>query len=142
MHKYKWVLCILFAAWTLMIFTRSMQPAVVSNQESGAVLEFTQRVLHVEMTMNQVRKDAHFAEFAVLGVLAQLLFGCFFRVWWERILLAVFSGFLVALCDETIQLFALGRSGQVQDIWLDLFGVVCSVLVTAAACRYIKRRKE
>ena len=39
------------------------------------------------------------------------------------------SGVLIALSDETIQLFVEGRSGQITDEWLDsagvLFGLLC-----------------
>lgn len=140
--KYKCLVCILFAAWTLMIFTRSMQPAAVSNQESGALLEVLQQFLPVELTMHQIRKAAHFVEFAVLGVLARLLFGAFGRTSRDSVLFAVLAGLVIALCDETIQLFVLGRSGEVKDIWLDLSGVVSGALVAAAVCRFLQKERK
>ncbi len=141
-RNYKWLVCALFAAWTLVIFTRSMQPAAVSNQESGALLEFLQRFLPVELTMHQIRKAAHFAEFAVLGALAQLLFGGFCRTARGSVLFAVLAGLVIALCDETIQLFVLGRTGQVKDIWLDLSGAVSGSLVVAAIRRFLPKGRN
>ena len=141
-RKHKWLVCALFVAWTLVIFTRSMQPASISNQESGAVLEFLQRLLPVELTMHQIRKVAHFAEFAVLGSLAQLLFGGCCRTGRGSVLFAVLAGLVIALCDETIQLFVLGRSGQVKDIWLDVSGAVSGALAVAAIRWLLKKGKH
>lgn len=115
-----------------MIFSRSMQPAEMSNQESGKVLEMIQHFLPVDITMHQIRKAAHFLEFAVLGVLAQLMFGGLCRTWKGSVLFAVLAGLVIALLDETIQLFVLGRTGQVKDIWLDLSGAICGALISFA----------
>ncbi len=139
-RRHMWLVCTLFAAWTLMIFSRSLQPAPVSNQESKAALELLERTLQVELTMLQIRKAAHFLEFAVLGVLAQLMFGGLCRMWKESILFAIVAGLVIALCDETIQLFVAGRAGQVEDIWLDLFGAICGVLIVCVL-RFLVRRK-
>lgn len=139
-RKYMWLLCGLFAAWTLMIFTRSMQPAPASNQESEAVLELLQRIFPVELTMYQIRKAAHFLEFAVLGVLAQLMVGGLCRSRKRSVLFAVVAGLVIALCDETIQLFVLGRTGQVKDIWLDLSGAISGALI-ACVLRFLVQRK-
>ena len=139
--KYRWFVCALFAAWTLMIFARSMQPAEISSQESGAVLELLRRILPMDLTMRQIRKAAHFGEFAVLGALAQLMFGGLCRTWKGSLLFAVVAGLVIALCDETIQLFVLGRTGQVKDIWLDLSGAVSGALI-ASAIRFLARRNR
>ena len=44
-----------------------------------------------------------------------------------------FAGVLIAFCDETIQLFVPGRSGQVSDMWIDvsgyLLGMVCMLVL-------------
>ena len=141
-RKGKWLICALFVAWTLMIFNRSMQPAAVSDQESGALLGFLQDFLPLKLTMYQIRKAAHFAEFAVLGILAQLLFGGFCRTARGSILFAVFAGLVIALCDETIQLFVLGRTGQVKDIWLDVSGAVSGALAVAAIRWLLKKGKH
>ncbi len=140
-RKYKWLLWALFAGWTLMIFTRSMQSAPASDHESAVILELLNRILPGEFTMHQVRKAAHFAEFAVLGVLAQLLFGGFCRTGRAGVVFSVVAGLIIALCDETVQLFVEGRSGQVKDVWLDLLGAITGALITFAA-RALTRRKR
>ena len=43
---------------------------------------------------------------------------------------ALLPGTLAALCDETIQLFVPGRSGQITDVWLDTVGYLTGALLT------------
>ena len=52
---------------------------------------------------------------------------------------AVFlCGAAAALLDETIQLFAADRAGQIQDVWIDLGGFCTGVLI----CALIHRRRR
>ena len=140
-RRYMWLVCGLFVVWTLVIFSRSMQPATISKQESKVVQELLQPIFPVELTMHRVRKSAHFSEFAVLGVLAQLMFGGLCRRWKESAFFAVITSLVIALCDETIQLFIPGRSGQVEDVWLNLCGAVSGVLLVLLL-RFLVQRKE
>ncbi len=130
-----WIFFFLSALWAGMIFGRSMQPAVVSDQESGSVLSWVQ-VLFPGMTMYVIRKLAHLGEFAVLGWLVLMA-----RRNPERrnISLPLLVCVLCALTDETIQLFVEGRSGQVQDVWIDLAGIFTAALVVSAA-RWLRGR--
>ena len=125
-----------------MIFTRSMQPAEISDQESGLVLEIIGRFLPMDLTMYQIRKAAHFLEFAVLGILAQIMFGGLCRTWKGSVLFSIVAGLVIALCDETIQLFVLGRTGQVKDIWLDLSGAMSGALLTTVVRFFIKQNRD
>ena len=108
-----WALC---ALWTAAIFIHSLMPADLSEAESGGLLAFL-NLLFPSLTELTLRKLAHFTEFTVLGL---LLSQCF-RV---RVSRPLFSGLLCALCDETVQLFVPGRSGEVRDMWIDFAGVV------------------
>lgn len=141
-RKYKWLFFVLFSGWTVMIFTRSMQNAQVSTEESALVLELLKRLFPVDMTIGQVRKVAHFAEFAVLGVLAQLAFGGFFRTGRAGVAFSVVAGLVIALCDETVQLFVEGRSGEVKDVWLDLLGAITGALFAFAIRALIRKKKS
>ena len=67
--------------WLCFIYTRSSKPAVVSDQESGWVLELLQRLIP-SVSMRLVRKLAHFTEYAVLGGLLWLDL----RLWGEGLL--------------------------------------------------------
>ena len=121
-----WV-AVFFALWTVFIFARSLQPAGLSNQESGTILGFLEQLLPFELSNHIVRKAAHVIEYAVLGLLGRFTFEG--RRGWERPAFALAACLMVALCDETIQLFVEGRAGMVADIWLDMAGAFGGVLV-------------
>ena len=52
------------------------------------------------------------------------------------------AGLLCALCDETIQLFVVGRSSQVSDIWVDFSGILAVAVLLWAIRRFRGRRKN
>ena len=132
---------IVLLVYVCVIYGHSLTPADLSSQESGAVLGLCRSVLEglglesAWLTEHLVRKTAHFAEYAGLGVLLAVNF----RPWrgpapggfWPRIRGALELALAVPLVDETIQLFVEGRSGQISDVWLDLAGALCGL---GAAC--------
>lgn len=72
-----------------------------------------------------LRKLAHLAEFFILGV------GLFFLLAPTTLLKlhqVLFYGLGIAVIDETIQLFIVGRTGQVKDIWIDFTGFCIGIL--------------
>lgn len=91
------------------------------------------------MTDHILRKCAHFGEYALLGVLtaAALRTGTHFS--WPAALL---PGTLAALCDETIQLFVPGRSGQITDVWLDTAGYLTGALLTLLIFSLCRKRPK
>ena len=120
--KRKYIFAAALLAWIAFIFCRSLKPAEISETESRGGLELLERLLPVGLSMHVIRKLAHFTEFAVLGVLAGLLFGRRRRNLLTGLLFSAMTGIATALCDETIQLFVPGRTGRVSDIWLDIAG--------------------
>ena len=111
--------------WLLLVFCQSLLPAAVSGVQSGQVLELFRRLLPLPLTMHTVRKGAHLLEFFVLGVLTAGMCRrqCGQRLTWFLTVAA--AGMAAGLCDETLQLFAEGRSGNLADVWLDCLGSVC-----------------
>lgn len=89
---------------------------------------------------NPIRKLAHFAEYAFMGVLVYNVW----RPWRNRdrklYILVVVWVFLSAAGDEFHQLFVPGRHGCFADVLLDtcggVFGVLCCVLVEKLFKRY------
>lgn len=120
MKRKLWIFLALDAVWLAVIWTRSLQTAAESRAESGSLLLLVQQLLPF-MTMQLLRKLAHFAEFAVLGALMALTA---LQPRRKNATLALLAGLLAAMADETIQLFVPGRSGQVSDLWIDFAGVV------------------
>ena len=120
------ILTVCAAVWLLVIWGHSCMPATQSGAESGALLTVVQQLLPW-MTDHVLRKCAHFAEYAVLGALTAA---------------ALLPGTFAALCDETIQLFVPGRSGQIADVWLDTAGYLTGALLTLLIFRLCRKRPE
>lgn len=134
----RWILPALIALWIAFIFFHSFQPIDDSMKESGWVLALVQKILPF-MSMYLVRRLAHFTEFAILGMLAAFLFGgrCTHKL--SALVFAIMTGMTTALCDETIQLSSAGRSGRLQDAWLDIAGA-CTGALFAFAVRALWKK--
>ena len=106
------------------IFYNSSLPAIESSNISEGltykIYEFLNLNIDFELFHVFVRKLAHFTEYFGLGLFAYYAFD--FK-------LAFILCCLVACCDETLQLFVEGRSGQVSDVLLDSIGSSCSIVL-------------
>lgn len=136
MKKSKIILGILIVAWLCVIWGHSMQPAVVSEQESAGWLEILSRIVpfitNDDYGMFIVRKAAHFTEYAILGVLLALELAYFVKGWIRRFFEPLTFALEASFIDETIQLFVEGRSGQISDMWIDTAGAALGILITLA----------
>lgn len=103
------------------IWLHSCMPPSISHEESGFFLLFIQLFVP-GATDFFVRKLAHFVEYTILGVTLGWNEGI------EGMKNILLNGALIALVDETIQLFS-GRGSAVPDIWLDSAGVLCGFLL-------------
>lgn len=145
--QYIWTaVLVLYAAF---VFSNSMKPASLSSKDSGFVLRLVQQILAPAgglaglVTEHLVRKMGHFTEYAVFGILLTVCVRSWKATAWQGAAIRLAAGFLVPFCDETIQLFVEGRSGQLSDVWLDAAGVFFGVLVwTAAAWLGAQRKKN
>ncbi len=86
-----------------------------------------------------LRKVAHATEFAVLGTLLMLLMTGKVR---ERLRSLVLCGLATAFFDETIQLFVIGRSSKIMDVWIDLLGYSVGLLISALVLLLTQWRKK
>ena len=136
MNKKKIILRVIIILWLCVIWGHSMQPAVVSDGESGKFLAILGKVfpflLSNENGMFIVRKAAHFTEYLVLGIFLAMDFSMSVRGAIQRFITPAFTGLAVAFIDETIQIFVDGRSGEIRDMWIDFGGVALGVLITLA----------
>ena len=102
----------LLAAVVWFVFSNSMQVAAVSSQTSGSILKLLLEevpTLRGWLTEHILRKAGHFAEYTLVGmVLFLCLRSCTVRLL-AHLSPAVLGGVLIALTDETIQLFVEGR---------------------------------
>ena len=90
---------------------------------------------------DRLRKLAHLAEYAGLGVVIGLLPG---RARRAPLSLRLLCGLLTGLADETIQLFSAERGGCLADVWLDLAGYCAGLTMLWAirlAAKAVRRRR-
>ncbi len=136
----QWILPALIVLWIAFIFFHSLKPIDDSMKESGWVLAIVQKFLPF-MSMYMVRRLAHFTEFAILGMLAAFLFGARCQNAWSALVFSIMTGMTTALCDETIQLSSAGRSGRLQDAWLDIAGACTGAAFAFAVRALVKKWK-
>lgn len=128
-------------------FIHSMTPAVLSSEESGAVLDFLQPIFNLlgldKLDNNAIRKIAHFVEFTGLGISMSFCAYSFNKrkplKYWSQML---FTGLFTAVIDEAIQLNVEGRAGMITDVLLDFSGVltgICIMLIVFAIYRWIRK---
>lgn len=109
---------------------------LIADMQSGADEHTVAQLLIVLGTL--ARKLAHFAEYALLGLLLHLLcvnHGC------RRLSLPMLLGAAYAATDEWHQSFVPGRLGTPLDVLLDAAGVATGVLLIHLI-RRIRRRKH
>lgn len=131
----KWLMVVLYAGWVLFIWNNSMQSGIQSGSASGQLTEMINEILAdgdtIVVTEHFIRKAAHFAEYAVLGVLTVLMLqqGKKLNVKYSARMLTI--GCVTAVLDETIQYFTPGRFCAVTDMMIDMGGVLCGFTIFA-----------
>lgn len=134
-----------FVLWVAFIWGHSLIQGPQSSLESGMVVSLVRPVFEalgvtdVDLITLIVRKGAHFSEYAVLGVLAAGLFRARLREQGRAPFPLAYLVALVPVCDESLQLFVPGRSGQPTDVLIDLAGLVTGALLACAASRLRRR---
>ena len=133
--KKKYLKKILYFLYLLLIlafiFGNSIASREDSANQSGAIVESINHILH---KVNSpflikdivVRKLAHFTEFFILGA-------SFFGYWvldkkvsFINTFYSVFASCIVAMTDETIQIFS-NRGSMLLDVWLDFFSATLAI---------------
>ncbi len=146
----KIVLWILLIGCMVLIFNFSSQPADDSMDLSDGLLNKILVFLKISLPEDVVifmrvfiRKVAHFAIYALLGILAYLLLKTGYSI--ENKLAfpwALAVSAFYAVTDEVHQLFVSGRSGSVKDVFLDSVGALCGIILAWGLCRILLGRKK
>ncbi len=109
------------------IFYFSARPAVQSSEQSAVFVEWLKKLFgENEMFSFIVRKLAHFLEFAGLALLFNI--ALYFTYLKTKPHMAVIFTALYAASDEIHQIFVDGRSCQLVDWGIDVFGAVCGTI--------------
>ena len=130
------VLLTLIVATLAFIFVQSVLPPEKSSEQSDKVSDIVEEIIPPETPVGDyvqtnVRKIAHFVEFAALGVWVALYIVGFYRR--RTVALASYAAALiVALFDETIQIFS-GRGPEIKDVWIDFLGYLTSFTLVIIA---------
>lgn len=131
----------------LFIWGNSILPATISAQISNGVIDFVKNIIgwidpipdDTGITIN-IRKLGHFLEFALLGI----QFTCLtYNNLKKSSSMLLLIGVMVALIDETIQMFSKGRAAMIGDVWLDLSGYCFGIIVVISIhkiCYLLKNR--
>ena len=134
--------------YVCIIYGNSLTPAVISSKESGFVLGQLKAFLEMAaldsrwLTEHIVRKTAHFAEYAGLGVLLALSFKTWTGSVKYGLRTALELAFVIPFADETIQLFVPGRSGQVDDVCLDVSGAFFGLIIMTCLMKMFGKGKN
>lgn len=158
---YRFITTFLMVGWMVVIFHFSAQPATESSEISGG---FCGQLINAvndrfELKMSEadilqlsekiefpVRKMAHMAEYAVLGLFCYLFSKGFFVSHEKCTGVSFVLVFLYAAGDELHQRFVPGRSGQFSDVLIDTLGGICMLLLLHLARKWYlhkyKKNKE
>ena len=121
-------------------FFFSAMPASISKLQSGSVLEFING-FGFNLTMHLVRKIAHFVLFGTIG--AAFAFLLSFKFTGVKLFFYSFSAAtLMAIADETHQMFVPGRGPQVKDVLIDASGALVAVIIIVTIITLYKKHKQ
>lgn len=123
--------------WATFIFYNSLQSGQDSAAISGRFVSLFYKIfkwfkisIEIEKLSYCIRKAAHMFEFFLLAV---LVFPVFENKKCKYLFVLIF-GLIIAVIDETIQMFIPGRMNSLLDIAIDFFGVFIAVLVHLLVC--------
>lgn len=127
----------------LFIWGNSLLPGEQSSALSHWVKNLLQSFLPVGNMPSggegHLRKIAHGAEFACLGMCLRWLFGMLQTRKLPAMLLALLWGAVVACVDETIQVFIPGRGPGIRDVGIDCLGLILGILILSAGNEFVKK---
>ena len=139
-----WIAVVL---WMILIFYLSSQPAVDSNKLSKGVTEVVVEALEKIVPNadlnnskfnNVLRKNAHFFNYLILGLLITNALGQSGIDRKRSIVIAFSICIIYSISDELHQIFVPGRGAQIRDVVIDTAGAVVGICIIAF-CR--RKRK-
>jgi len=148
----KRVYLLLAFIWMGVIFYMSNQPASVSSQHSGGVIEFLSNLpfigsivtymMEIDIAEFIIRKGAHMFSYFLLAILLFMSNYDNKKNLVKVSLQSLIFTFLYACSDEFHQLFITGRSGEFRDVLIDTSGGIIGILVLYFIIKFSKKSKE
>ena len=142
-------LLLLICATIVFIFVQSALPQEKSKEESDKVGDILAEVIPPETAVggyvqDNVRKIAHFVEFAFLGLWTSL-YMIFKYPRPAFFLLTAPAALILAVFDETVQIFS-ERGPSLTDVWIDFAGFLFASIIIYTVYGIIlfisKKRKQ
>lgn len=148
------ILWLCVAAIMIVVFVFSNQPADVSSETSGGVIEkiasvfiqdYNDLTIEAKTTIvsnmqHLVRKTAHFSIYCILGIFTTSAMLTYIMHYWRRIITAALICLAYASSDEFHQIFIPGRSCQISDVCLDFCGSLLGITIVSLIYYLVKKR--
>ncbi len=144
------MLITLILATLIFIFAQSLVPPEKSQESSDKVGDVLEEIIPPdtkpgEFVQNNVRKLAHFFEFALLGAFVSL-YVIIYLPSVKHALMSLPFGLVAAFLDESIQTVS-ERGPLISDVWIDLGGFASAAVLfytgygIYALIKYISKQK-
>ena len=145
-RKGKFLLAGLICLVLCFIWGNSMLSGEESGAISGGLLAWLMDTFPFFKWLPEylLRKFGHFSEFGLLGFLLAWFFLLQGQRGLHRLSMPLLFTVLIAVADETIQSFSLGRTPSVIDVWIDVAGGCAGILLVALGSKiytWIQNRK-
>lgn len=139
-----WIAVVL---WMILIFYLSSQPAVDSNKLSKGVTEVVVEALHIvapnadlnnSKFNNVLRKNAHFFNYLMLGLLIMNALVCSSVNRRQSFFIALGICIIYFISDELHQILIPGRGAQIKDVVIDIVGAIVGIRMRA----FFRRKRK
>lgn len=146
-----YIFFIMTLVWMSLIFYFSSQPGSISSVQSDGVKDLILKgfssssevfnyINNSGFIMFVIRKSAHMFLYFVLSILVYLLSKSMTNEFTISVKISMFVSIIYAATDEIHQLYVVGRSGQLKDVWIDSIGVFVGIIFISII--YIYKTKK
>lgn len=132
---------VLLIIWIIIIFVLSNQSGTSSTNSSNIIVNFLYNITKInkDTLIIIVRKSAHIFEYFVLYLLT---YNCFKEYNIKNKYVYIIFCILCSLIDEIHQLFIIGRTGKILDVFVDSIGIFIGLILIEVAYGKKKKVKE
>src|SRR5690625_1822699 len=113
------------------IWINSLMPASISSSHSGLIVNILypsfKKLNELDKFSKIIIKLTLFNEFMLLRIIFSLYY--LNKGINKYYLVTIIHGIIVAIIDETIQLFIPGRAGLITDVLIDTLGLIIGVII-------------
>lgn len=152
MKKKKWMIAVLLMLSISVMALFSLQSRGVSyeltKQIRNFILTFIFPIFGIEYNDSDftiyfiIRKMAHIIEFVGIGMILYFIWSSFQKVRLNQFVQANLLGWMIAIYDELIQGFSVGRLSLMEDVFIDGVGVFIGMAISVIIMHYYRQSVE